>query len=162
MFFWTSRSEWESPLLPTPRETFHKYGHLFICEFRHYAMEKKPTKAVKMLLEQIALTAMFFTLGKSFFWRSINNNALEWFLLIICTERTPTRYIILLGRNHPKLCFWLRRECRQTCSTEQFLHRANKNSHKRKAVTKIRKAIRKAVLKISQYSQENACVGVSF
>ena len=37
----------------------------------------------------------------------------------------------------------LRRECRQTPSTEQLLHQTDKNSH---------------WLKISQYSQENSCV----
>ena len=58
-----------------------------------------------LMLEQIALAAIFY-FGKVFvFCRLINKNMFEWFLLIVCKEQTLTRSINLLSRNHPTLCF---------------------------------------------------------
>ena len=82
-------------------------------------MNKNLSKPVKILvLEQIALAASFY-FGQVFLFCK---NVLEWFLLITCKEHTLTRSTTLFSRNYPKLCFWLRRECRQM---------PDKNSHQR-------------------------------
>ena len=47
----------------------------------------------------------------------INKNVLEWFLLIMCKEITLTKSTNLLTRNHPTLCFRLRRESPRTPNT---------------------------------------------
>ena len=63
----------------------------------------------------------------------INRNVLEWFLLIM--QRPLNRSTNLLRRNHPTLCFWLRREGRQMPNAEQQLlyqtEKPKKNSHRR-------------------------------
>ena len=43
-----------------------------------------------------------------------------------CVEHILSRSTPLFTRNHPKLCFWLRRECLQTPSTEQLIHKTEK------------------------------------
>ena len=55
-------------------------------------MGKKLSKPLKMLiLVQIVLAAMFY-FGQAFvFCMLISKNLLEWFLLIICKERSLTR-----------------------------------------------------------------------
>ena len=111
-------------------------------------MDKNLSKPVKILiLEQIALTAMFY-LGQVFvYWRLINKN-------LIRLERSTT----LFSRNHLTLRFWLRREDWQMPITEQLLHQTyfinyfNKNSH-------WKCSIKKAVLKIFTIFTES--VGVS-
>ena len=70
------------------------------------------------------------------FWRLINKNVFEWFLLITCKEHTLNRSTARFSRNHPKLCFWLGRKCRQTPSREQLLHQTDKNSHRRCSMKK--------------------------
>ena len=55
---------------------------------------------------------------------------LEWFLLI-CEEDALTRSINLCGRNHPTLCFWLRRVGRKMSNTRQLLYRTDKSSPQR-------------------------------
>ena len=42
------------------------------------------------------------------FYRLINKNMFRWFLLII--QHALNRSITRFSRNHPTLCFWLRRE----------------------------------------------------
>ena len=74
------------------------------------------------------------------FWRLINKNFLEWFLPIICKEHTLTKSTTTFSRSFPKLCFELRRECRQMPTTEHLVHQTDKNSHRRCS-------IKKAVLK---------------
>ena len=60
--------------------------------------------------KQIALTAVFY-FGQAFvFCMLINKNVLEWFLLIMCKERTLSRTINFASSNHPLLCFCLRRK----------------------------------------------------
>ena len=46
------------------------------------------------------------------FQQVTNKKVLEWFLLIMCKEHTLS-VSTNLRRNHPTLCFWLRREDRQ-------------------------------------------------
>ena len=55
-------------------------------------MDKNLSKVLKILLsEQTALAAMLY-FGQVFAFCMLNNkNVLEWFLLIICKEHTPTR-----------------------------------------------------------------------
>ena len=65
--------------------------------------------------EQVALTAMF----------------LLCFILTMCNAHSLRRFTTLFSINHPTLCFYLRTECRQMPSTEQSLHQADKNSHRR-------------------------------
>ena len=80
-----------------------------------------------------------FTLNKFLFWKLMNKNVFEWFLVKICKEHTLTRSTTIFSRNHPTLCFWLKRESRQMSNTEQLLHQTD-NSHQRCS-------IKKAVLK---------------
>ena len=84
--------------------------------------------------EQIALAVMFY-FGQVFvFWRLVNKNMLGWFLLIMCKEDTLIKSTNLFSKNHPTLCFWLRRECRQMPNTEQLLYQIDKNSKRRCSV----------------------------
>ena len=46
------------------------------------------------------------------FRRLINKNVLECFLIITSKEHTLTRSTNFCSRNHPTLCFWLRKEGR--------------------------------------------------
>ena len=93
-----------------------------------------------MTLEEITLTAMLHFGQVFLFWRLINKNFLEWFLPIICKEHTLTKSTTTFSRSFPKLCFELRRECRQMPTTEHLVHQTDKNSHRRCS-------IKKAVLK---------------
>ena len=62
------------------------------------------------LLQCFTLDKFLFSAGKS------TKNVLEWFPSIMCKEYTLTRFINLLSRNHPTLCFWWR-EGRQMPNT---------------------------------------------
>ena len=89
-----------------------------------------------------------FYFGQAFvFWRLINKNTLEWFLLIMPKNHTLTRSATLFSRNHPTLCFWLRRQCGKMPNTEQLLHQTDKNCHRKCSIKKL-------FLKILQYSQK--------
>ena len=91
-----------------------------------------------MIPEQIALAAVFY-FGQVFtFCRLINKNALEWFLLIIWY--TLNRSTNLFRRNHPTLCFWLRREDWQMSNTKKLFYQ-----------------LKNAAAKNLQYSWENTC-----
>ena len=96
----------------------------------------------------------FGNFGQVFvFCRLFNKNLLKWFLLMISKEYILNRFTKRFGRNHPTLCFWLRRGWKML-NTEQLLYQADKNSHRRCSRKKL-------FLKIPQYSQENTCVGAS-
>ena len=119
-------------------------------------MNKNLPKSVTILiLEQMALAAKFYFGQVLKVFPKVNKkNVLQWFLPIICNEHTLRRSTTLFSRNHPKLCFWLRKWCQQTPSTEPLLHQTDKNSHRRCYIKWL-------FFKISQYSQEKTCVGVS-
>ena len=63
-----------------------------------------------IISEQIAVAAIFYFGQVLIFCRLINKNVLEWFLLIMCKEHTLSRSTKLINRNHPTLCFCLRRQ----------------------------------------------------
>ena len=78
-----------------------------------------------------------FYFGQVFvFWKLINKNVLEWFLPVICKEHTLTRSTSLFSRNHPILCFWLRREGRQMPNIKELLHITDKSSHQMCSIKK--------------------------
>ena len=53
--------------------------------------------------EEVALAAIFY-FGQGFaFWKLINKNLLDWFLLIMYKEQALTRSTNLLSDNHPTL-----------------------------------------------------------
>ena len=70
----------------------------------------------------------------------------------MCKEHTLTRSINLFSRNRFTLCYLLRREGRQMPRFE--LYETDKTSHRSCSKKDL-------LLKISLYSQENTCVGVS-
>ena len=70
-------------------------------------------------------------------------------LLVICKKHIKTGSTNLFSRNHPKLCFWLRRESLNSYHTEMT-----------KAATG-GVLWKKLFSKIWQYLQEKACAGVS-
>ena len=74
---------------------------------------------------------------------------LERFLLIIYD--ILNRSANLFSRNHPTLCFWLRREGRQMPNAKQLIYQTGKISHQRFSIKMLS-------LKILQYSQENTCM----
>ena len=63
--------------------------------------------------EQIALVTTYFCGQVFIFCDLINKNVLEWFLLIMCRERTLSGSTNLLSKNHRILCLRLRKRIRQ-------------------------------------------------
>ena len=63
--------------------------------------------------EHICLCCIFHFGIVFVFCRLINKNVLEWFLLIMYKEHALIRSTNLFSRNHPLLCFSLRKEGRQ-------------------------------------------------
>ena len=116
-------------------------------------MDKILSKSIKIVVsDQIALAAVLYFRQIFVFSRLINKNVLEWFLLKICKEHTLKRSTYRFSRNHPTLCFWLRKEGRQMPNTEQLLNQTDKKHiHQRFSI----KAL---FLKILQYSWENTCM----
>ena len=68
--------------------------------------------------EQIALAAITYFEQVFVFCRLMNKNMLEWFLLIMCIEHTLSRSTNLLSRNHPTLCFLIKR--RRSADVQYF------------------------------------------
>ena len=64
---------------------------------------------MRLTCQNYDIELLFLTL-LLFFCKSSNKNVLEWFLLIISKECNLTRSTNLLSRNHPTLCFWLRKD----------------------------------------------------
>ena len=118
-FFWSILLLYKWQQRGIPQRLLDKCSHLFI-----WTLLKQTSSSRKNLLkwhddtEQIALAVMFY-FGQVFvFWRLVNKNMLGWFLLIMCKEDTLIKSTNLFSKNHPILCFWLRRECRQMPNTE--------------------------------------------
>ena len=97
--------------------------------------------------EQIALVAMFY-FGQVFVFLPVNQQK----HVGTCKEHTLTRSINLFSRNRFILCYLLRREGLQMPRFE--LYETDKSSH-------LSCSKKDLLLKISRYSQENTCVGVS-
>ena len=94
-YFWTSRR----------KDKFLR--DYLINAVKRFLVDKKLSKSD---IRKIALAAIHY-FGEVFvLFRLINKKVLEWFVPIICKEHILTRSTNLLNRNHPTLCFWLRRE----------------------------------------------------
>ena len=75
--------------------------------------------------EQGALTAILY-FGQVFvFCELINRNVYKWFPLMMYREHTLSRFINLLNRNHPALCFWWIRGGQQIPNIISFMIRSN-------------------------------------
>ena len=93
-------------------------------------------KNLPKLCQNPDIPCIFDNFGQVFvFCRLFNKNLLKWFLLMICKEHILNRSTKRFGRNHPTLCFWLRRGWKML-NTKQLLYQADKNSH-RSCSTKI-------------------------
>ena len=101
-----------------------------------FAIEISKSSVKILILDQIAFAAVV-CFGQVFgFCRLINKTLLEWFLLIMCKWRVLWPDLPFVVETIPH-CFWLRREDRQM-PPEVYCQ------------------------KVSEYSQENTCVEVSF
>ena len=103
------------------------YLHIIKMDIETKISGQKPVLTVKVLIsQQLVLATMFYFEQGFVFCRLINKNVLEWFLLIIiCKEHTLSTYTNLLCRNHPTLCFLIKREDRQMFNTYQLLSKQN-------------------------------------
>ena len=114
---------------------------------RHSVADSNLSKPIRIIISKFLFSTLLL-----FFCRSSNKNMLEWFLLIISKEYTPTRSTNLLSRNHPTM-FLIKKRC--PILIANFMIRGTESA--------VRRCSSKQVfLKILQYSQENTCVGVSF
>ena len=76
----------------------------------------------------MGLAEMFYFEKVFAFCMLINENMLEWFLLIICKEHTLLRSANFFSRNRPTLCFCLTRVDRQMPNTEQLRYQTDKSN----------------------------------
>ena len=105
-------------------------------------MTKNLSKSVNILISELIALAAVFYFGQVF--------VIQQKRVGMVSSDNLRRSTNFFGRNHPKLCFWLRREGRQMPNTEQLSYQTDKSSHTEGVLKN-----KKLVSKISLNSEEN-------